>query len=108
MTAWVSATAHSIKNTSNKYSCDVFHKNCQGEKTMIQPVILEKLEELPESLQTEVLHYIEFLIEKHTKNSTEEKLTNKRRVAGTMKGMFVLPLPNDFDEPLQDMKEYME
>jgi hypothetical protein len=29
---------------------------------MIQPVILEKLAELPESLQTEVLHYIEFLI----------------------------------------------
>ncbi|BDI16614.1 hypothetical protein ANSO36C_24160 [Nostoc cf. commune SO-36] len=75
---------------------------------MIQPVILEKLEELPESLQTEVLHYIEFLIEKHAQNSTEEKQTNKRRVAGTMKGMFVLPLPNDFDEPLQDMKEYME
>jgi hypothetical protein len=33
-------------------------------KTMIKPAILEKLEELPESLQTEVLHYIEFLIEK--------------------------------------------
>jgi hypothetical protein len=25
----------------------------------------------------------------------------KRRVAGTMKGMFVLPLPDDFDEPLE-------
>ncbi|MEG3977053.1 DUF2281 domain-containing protein [Microcoleus sp. herbarium8] len=25
-----------------------------------------------------------------------------------MKGMFVLPLPDDFDEPLEDMKEYME
>ena len=78
------------------------------EETMIQPVILEKLAELPESLQTEVLHYIEFLIEKQAKNSTEEKPTKKRRVAGTMKGMFVLPLPDDFDEPLEDMKEYME
>ncbi|WP_292706781.1 DUF2281 domain-containing protein [Nostoc sp. NMS2] len=48
------------------------------------------------------------MIEKHAKNSTEEKQTNKRRVAGTMKGMFVLPLPNDFDEPLEDMKEYVE
>lgn len=76
-------------------------------ETMIQPVILEKLEELPESLQTEVLHYIEFLIEKQAKNSTQEKPTKKRRVAGTMKGMFVLPLPDDFDEPLEDMKEYM-
>jgi len=78
------------------------------EETMIQPVILEKLAELPESLQTEVLHYIEFLIEKQPKNSTQEKPTKKRRVAGTMKGMFVLPLPDDFDEPLEDMKEYME
>jgi Protein of unknown function (DUF2281) len=75
---------------------------------MIQPVILEKLEELPESLQTEVLHYIEFLIDKHAKDSTQEEPTKKRRVAGTMKGMWVLPLPEDFDEPLEDMKEYME
>ena len=78
------------------------------EEIMIQPVILEKLAELPESLQTEVLHYIDFLIEKQAKNSTQEKPTKKRRFAGTMKGMFVLPLPNDFDEPLEDMKEYME
>lgn len=75
---------------------------------MIQPVILEKLEELPESLQTEVLHYIEFLIDKHAKHSTQAESIKKRRVAGTMKGMFVLPLPDDFDEPLEDMKEYME
>jgi Protein of unknown function (DUF2281) len=75
---------------------------------MIKPVILQKLEELPESLQTEVLHYIEFLIEKHAKSFTQEKPTEKRRVAGTMKEMFVLPLPDDFDEPLEDMKEYME
>jgi hypothetical protein len=76
------------------------------EETMIQPVILEKSAELSESLQTEVLHYIEFLIEKQAKNSTQEKPTKKRRVAGTMKGMFVLPLPDDFDEPLDDIKEY--
>jgi hypothetical protein len=76
------------------------------EETIIQPVSLEKLAKLPESLQTEVLHYIEFVIEKQAKNSTQEKPTKKRRVAGTMKGMFVLPLPDDFDEPLDDMKEY--
>jgi hypothetical protein len=76
-------------------------------ETMIPPLILEKLGELPESLQTEVLHYIEFLIEKQAKNSTQEKPTKKRRVAGTMKGMFVLPLPDDFDESLEDIKEYV-
>lgn len=75
---------------------------------MIQPAILEKLEELPEHLQTEVLHYIEFLIEKYAQKSTQEKETQKRRVAGTMQGMFVLPLADDFDDPLEDLKEYME
>ena len=75
---------------------------------MIQPIILEKLAELPESIQTEVLHYIEFLSEKHAKNSIQEKPIEKRRIAGTMKEMFVLPLPEDFDDPLEDMKEYME
>ena len=55
-----------------------------------------------------MLHYIEFLLEKQAKNLSQEKPTQKRRVAGTMKGMFVLPLPDDFDEPLEDMKEYME
>ena len=75
---------------------------------MIQPVILERLAELPETLQTEVLHYIEFLIEKHAKNSTQELPKKKHRVAGTMQGMLVLPLTDDFDEQLEDMKEYME
>jgi hypothetical protein len=79
-----------------------------GAKIMIQPAILEKLEELPESLQTEVLHYIEFLIEKQVKKSNQEQPIKQRRVAGTMKGMFVLPLPDDFDDPLDDMKEYMK
>lgn len=70
---------------------------------MIQPAILEKLEELPESLQTEVLHYIEFLIEKQAKNSTQEKLT-KRGGLGMWKGK--IWMSDDFDEPLEDMKEY--
>ena len=75
---------------------------------MIQPVILEKLEGLSDPLQTEVLHYIEFLIEKYAQKYPQQELPKKRRVAGTMQGMFVLPLPDDFDEPLEDMKEYME
>lgn len=75
---------------------------------MIQPLILEKLGQLPESLQTEVLNYIEFLLEKKAKISPQEEPPKKYRVAGTMKGMFVLPLPDDFDQPLEDFKEYME
>jgi hypothetical protein len=67
------------------------------EETMIQPVILEKLAELPESLQTEVLHYIEFLIEKQAKNSTQEKPT-KRGGLGIWKNK--IWMSDDFDEPL--------
>jgi len=73
-------------------------------ETMIQPVILEKLAELPESLQTEVLHYIEFLIEKQAKNSTQEKPT-KRGGLGMWKGK--IWMSDDFDEPLEDLKDYM-
>lgn len=76
---------------------------------MIKPVILEKLEALPESLQTEVLHYIEFLAERYANEEVEEikDKTKKRRLFGSMKGTFVLPLPDDFDEPLDDFEEYM-
>ena len=66
-------------------------------ETMIQPVILEKLAELPESLQTEVLYYIEFLIEKQAKNSTQEKPT-KRGGLGIWKGKICIA--DDCDEPL--------
>ncbi len=72
------------------------------EEIMIQPVILEKLAELPESLQTEVLHYIEFLIEKQAKNSTQEKPT-KRGGLGIWKGK--IWISDDFDEPLEDFKD---
>lgn len=71
-------------------------------ETMIQPVILEKLAELPESLQTEVLHYIEFLIEKQAKNLSQEKPT-KRGGLGIWKGK--IWMSDDFDEPLEDLKD---
>jgi hypothetical protein len=76
---------------------------------MIQPIILEKLEVLPEALQTEVLHYIEFLSERYANIEPEgiKDKTKKRRLFGSMKGTFVLPLPDDFDEPLDDFEEYM-
>ncbi|MCC3445464.1 MAG: DUF2281 domain-containing protein [Microcoleus sp. PH2017_03_ELD_O_A] len=71
---------------------------------MIQPLILEKLAELPELLQSEVLHYIEFLIEKQSKNSTQEKPT-KRGGLGMWKGK--IWISDDFDEPIEDLKDYM-
>ena len=39
---------------------------------------------------------------------TEEKQPIKKKsLLGCMKGTFVLPLPDDFDEPLEEFEEYM-
>ncbi|MEO1295861.1 MAG: DUF2281 domain-containing protein [Cyanobacteria bacterium J06636_16] len=73
---------------------------------MIQPTLLEKLEALPDSLQTEVLHYIEFLSEKYAEKMAASKpLTKKRGGLGILKGK--IWMSEDFDEPLEDMKDYM-
>jgi adenylosuccinate lyase len=85
---------------------------------MIQLAILEKLEVLPESMQAEVLHYIEFLLEKHQKNkvnsldkiredlkSLSAEEAEKRYGYGSMAGQIIMS--EDFDEPLEELAEYM-
>jgi hypothetical protein len=72
---------------------------------MIKTTILEYLSKLPNSLQQEVLHYIQFLRETYTKSTSRSQ---KKRQAGFLKGTFALPLPDDFNEPLEDFQEYME
>jgi hypothetical protein len=71
---------------------------------MMQPIILEKLEKLPEQLQTEVLHYVEFLLEKYVQESSVE-LPQQKRKAGLLKGK--IWMADDFDAPLEDLKDYM-
>lgn len=66
-----------------------------------EKVILAQLEQLPEQLKQEVLHYAEFLQKKYA----EQKLKNKNRKAGSAKGKY--NLAPDFDSPLEDFKEYM-
>lgn len=72
---------------------------------MLETTILEYLHQLPDSLQQEVLHYTQFLLETHAKNTP---VSPKKRQAGFLKGTFVLPLAEDFDAPLEDFQEYME
>ncbi|MEO0985213.1 MAG: DUF2281 domain-containing protein [Cyanobacteria bacterium J06639_14] len=73
---------------------------------MIQPAILEKLEALPESLQTEVLHYIEFLFERYSEKTDESDLQKKKRSRfGIWQGK--VWMADDFDAPLENMKDYM-
>ena len=72
---------------------------------MLETTILEYLHKLPDSLQQEVLHYTQFLLETHTKSTSPPQ---KKRQAGFLKGTFALPLAENFNEPLEDFQEYME
>ncbi|QHG15053.1 DUF2281 domain-containing protein [Nostoc sp. ATCC 53789] len=71
-------------------------------KSSVTKVFRKKLDELPasESLKQELLHY--------AKAVSQETLLQKKRRSGILKGTFVLPLPDDFDEPLEVFKEYIE
>ncbi len=66
-----------------------------------EQLILSQIQQLPEQLRQEVLHYIEFLQAKY--NTQNRKIKNRK--AGSAKGKF--KLAPDFDAPLEDFKEYM-
>ncbi|NCJ05730.1 DUF2281 domain-containing protein [Synechococcales cyanobacterium C] len=85
---------------------------------MIQTVILQKLEALPESLQAKVFHYIDFLSREHHKNKEmnlddlrkpwidlPDKEAEKQYGYGSMAGKIIMA--DDFDEPLEELSEYM-
>lgn len=62
----------------------------------IEQMVLEKLRSLPLEKQQEVLDFVEFL---------EQKIRGKRRrQAGSAKEL--VTISDDFDEPLEDFKEY--
>ncbi|MDJ0661468.1 MAG: DUF2281 domain-containing protein [Crocosphaera sp.] len=76
----------------------------------IDTKILQTVSTMPQSLKLELLHYAKYLMDNHAQESLsklEEQPVKKRR-SGILKGTFVLPLPDDFDEPIEDFKEYME
>ncbi len=59
-----------------------------------------KINSLPNNLKTEASDFVDFLFEK----SRKVKKTKKRK-AGFLKGK--IEMNPDFDEPLEDFKEYM-
>ncbi|MEA5420672.1 DUF2281 domain-containing protein [Spirulina sp. CCNP1310] len=77
------------------------------ESINVDAKILQALMKMPEPLKEEALNYIEYLLEKHSKTNLEVEKPKERRLVGCMKGTFVLPLPDDFDDPLEDFEEYM-
>ncbi|MBC7970504.1 MAG: DUF2281 domain-containing protein [Verrucomicrobia bacterium] len=74
----------------------------------IETAILKNVEKLPDSVKQAVFLYTEFLASQYAEETNEEEKTPaKRRLAGSMKGTFILPLSDNFDEPLEDFEEYM-
>ena len=76
----------------------------------IESSILNNIHKLPETIQQSVLLYTEFLVSRYAKDSAitrEDTATQNLCLAGSMKGTFVLPLPDNFDEPLEEFEEYM-
>ncbi len=68
---------------------------------MSEPSLYTKISTLPQSIQKEIVDYMEFLIQKHKYQGTK---THPK--AGCLKGIF--KMSPDFNEPLDDFKEYME
>jgi hypothetical protein len=46
-------------------------------------------------------------IVENTPKTEEKQPIKKKSLLGCMKGTFVLPLPDDFNEPLEEFAEYM-
>ncbi|WP_257670801.1 type II toxin-antitoxin system VapB family antitoxin [Parapedobacter tibetensis] len=66
-------------------------------------LLYKKLNHLPDAMKAEVADFIEFLEQKAKKG---KKRTDKPIPKfGSAKGMFVMH--DDFDEPLDDFKDYM-
>ena len=63
-----------------------------------------QLSSLPEDIRQQVLDFIEFLMRR--KPDGDPQGTRKAPVPGLAKGM--VTVPDDFDAPLDDFKEYMQ
>ena len=72
--------------------------------------IIHKLETLPDSMVNEVEDFIDFLKAKHAKSfskADEDKIVEEPKVLyGAAKGT-ILYIAEDFNEPLDELKDYM-
>ncbi|WP_030008182.1 DUF2281 domain-containing protein [Picosynechococcus sp. NKBG042902] len=72
----------------------------------MNPSILEKYNALPPGIKKQVEDFIEFLAQKYLKNSQPPvNQTEKKYGYGSLAGKLVVP--DDFDEPLEELAEYM-
>ena len=79
---------------------------------MTEQVLIQQLSQMPEGMKKELFVFVEYLIFKYktppssaTAAKADGKNGKKPLKAGFLKGTFLLA--DDFDEPLEDFKEYM-
>jgi hypothetical protein len=65
----------------------------------------KKISLLPVEKQKEVQDFVDFLLTKLNKENAEASNEVRKSGFGALKGMFVMS--DDFDEPLEDFKDYM-
>lgn len=71
---------------------------------MVRDRIYEEAKDLPDSIVNEALNYLLYLKERYRVSSSTIPTSSVRK-AGLHKGEIVMS--DDFDEPLDDFKEYM-
>ena len=71
---------------------------------MTEELILSEVQQLPESLKQQVLHFVRFLRQEKTFLQKTEPESGER-IFGISKGKY--QLTPDFDAPLDDFKDYM-
>ena len=74
---------------------------------MDSSIVVNKIYKLPEHLVSQVNEFVDSLMneEKHANENVEADMSQPKAGYGGMKGLFVIH--DDFDEPLDDFKEYM-
>ncbi|MEX0269434.1 DUF2281 domain-containing protein [Leptolyngbyaceae cyanobacterium UHCC 1019] len=74
-----------------------------------ETAILKNIEKLPESIKQSVLLYTSFLVSQYAEKKPEEAVSKteieKKYGYGSLAGKIFMS--DNFDEPLEDLKDYM-
>lgn len=71
----------------------------------MEELTLSKLAMLPKEKRDEVNDFVDFLLAQLETKKTETKNVDKKPMFGSLKGTIIMA--DDFDEPLEDLKDYM-
>lgn len=72
----------------------------------LHDVAIDKIRQLPEPLVKLVNDFVDFLLTLNQKAEDQTEQRKQPRKAGSARGL--IQMSDDFDEPLEDFREYME